>query len=357
VGTTRWRALALTGSLLLVWLVSWVLSPLVVRAFGADDIYIATSAGRALLSGDLRVYAHWPEAQMGPLALLLAGALPRWLFVGLVSAFFPALLHWVVLPHVRDRGTAEVAAIGVLVAVLPWCVLALAGHADDPLVYVGAAGVVAGLRSDRPGLAGLAFVVALVGKPTAVVLLPLLWVRSPRLALGALAAAALVWAPFVLADVHGFLRAGAGITPVWAGGVPALLGEPVDSAYPAWVRPAQLVGGLLLCWLLARRGAWTAAVLAAFAWRALLEPAPLASYSIPLVLFALALDVERRRSLATVALGLASWVVCYLTEQQQVVALLRTPLLLVLLVVAVASGRRTPVSPSDAPVRVEESKI
>jgi hypothetical protein len=76
----------------------------------------------------------------------------------------------------------------------------------------------------------------------------------------------------------------------------------VDAATtPGWVRPAQLVGGFALAALAVTRGRWLAAVLAAVAWRLLLEPGAHRYYTAGFVLGALLVELRHRPSRVPVA--------------------------------------------------------
>jgi hypothetical protein len=261
---------ALTTGALAVAIPLWIASPT-----RPDDALIAMRAGDALLGGDWAVFAHHPDAQMGPLPLLLSGALPWRVFSALIGASLGAFI-WLA----GRLGTPERALwwIGVPLA-LPWSLFALQGHADDALVLLGAVVMLVGLRDHRTVAIVGGFALAAAGKPTAAILVGLLLVAGWRVAAAGLVAAGLVWAPFVLADVHGFLAAGKGIQTVQAWSVPWLLGSAADSAYPDWVRPVQLLLGVAVCWRLARRGSPAAGLLAAFALRTVLEPGTWWAYS------------------------------------------------------------------------------
>jgi len=309
------------------------------------------TAGHALLSGNLRVYAEMPEAQMGPLALVMVAGLPRWALVGLLAVGLPLLLRLIVAPLVVDRRSTLLAMLGVLPVLYPWAMMGITGHADDALVFLGAAGVLWRLRQDRDGAVCFSFVIAFAGKPTAILLLPLLFIRSPRLAAAGLALGGALWAPFALADFKGFLVAGAGITTVWSDGLPGLLGYSMGSAYPVWDRPLQLVGGLALCWYVARRRTPAGAVLAAFAFRALLEPTPLPAYSVILVLVALVVDLQRHQSLVLTAAAFLTWWVSHAYLYPHLVAAVRTPLLMLLVVSQLGPRLSRRVAPEKLPAK------
>ena len=89
------------------------------------------------------------------------------------------------------------------------------------------------------------------------------------------------------------------------------MNEPVAAAYPLWVRPTQFVGGLLLCWLVARRWSMSAAVVVVLAFRAALEPAPWPSYSTSVLAAAVLLVGPGRDVASSGVAALASMLVAY----------------------------------------------
>jgi hypothetical protein len=272
------------------------------------DWRIARRAGRSLLFGDhLAVYASNPRAQMGPLALLVA-LVPRTAYYLLVAALLAVPVwciarHWAPAPAgLRGR----LLLVGCCAAtVVPWTQLAWKGHADDALVLAGGVVALTALRrGDRP-TAVCGYAVAVAGKPTAIVLAPVLAV-SPGLlvALGAVTVA--VWAPFVLASPTGAAQASRGVMDVGRGSAAELLGWPAGAPIPGWVRPLQLVAGLAAAALgRLRDRPWEGLVLA-FTLRAVLETNPAPAYSIPLVLLSVVPDLRRGSPLMT-ATALATW--------------------------------------------------
>ena len=111
-----------------------------------------------------------------------------------------------------------------------------------------------------------------------------------------------------------------------------MLGKPVGAAFPAWVRPVQLLGGVAICYLLAKRRDPAAAVLAALAFRVLLEPGAWPAYSSSLI--AIALLLQSSRGLA-IALAAGSWVFAYTYPLNAVEGIARALLLTGVLLVAV----------------------
>jgi hypothetical protein len=246
-----------------------------------------------------------PQAQMGPLSLVVAGLLPHPLYVVVLCALFPVFI-WMIHRAAPGRiGVWHVA--GAVLVGYPWHRFAITGHLDDALVLIAALGLVDAKRRRSPWSACGWFVLGLAAKPTAVMFLPLVFLVSRRAGLVAIAGAGLVYLPFVAVDVPGFLHAGRGVIHVMPYSVPAMLGEPVGEAYPFWIRPAQLVGSLFLCWLLARRGAAMASVVAAYTWRTIPEPGMFAAYCTSVMGACLGLDVLRRRVPWMTELAMLAW--------------------------------------------------
>ena len=298
------------------------------------DWTILHGAGRDLLAGHLTVYVRHPDAQVGPLALVLS-ALPRPLFTALVCALMLSLTLTGRRLGIPDRAIL----VGGSVAAIPWGVQALGGHIDDPLVVTGAAVMILGLRQHRPDKVGWGFVLALAGKPTGVVLAPLLLTAGwPAIGV-AVAGVATVWGPFVLADLGGFLRAGQGVVWVEPWSLPFVLGEPAGAAFPEWVRPVQLVGGLAGCWLVARRNGPVSAAVAALAFRAVLEPGAWPSYSVCVIALTLLLPTRRGQSTSLAAF---SWLVGWLliAQPNAVTGVLHAGLLMALILLSI---HRSPV--------------
>ena len=257
----------------------------------SSDWGITVEGANYLLSGHLSVYADKPYVQMGPLALL-PGALPGLVYMLSFVALLPLLLWVAVLPDRTPRAYRQALVGGTLLA-WPWAALAVQGHGDEALVALGLVVMVSALRMRREAWVVLGFMVAVAGKPTAILLLPAAFAHSRRTGLAALVGGGLVWAPFVLADVPGFLAAGQGQGDLWEYSLPDLVGGEPHTGFPQWVRPVQLAGGLALCWLLARRGSVVAAVAAACGFRVLLEPGTWNYYATVDMVAGLDLDLTR----------------------------------------------------------------
>ena len=284
------------------------------------DWLIARAAGAALYGSDgLRVYATHPRAQMGPLALALA-LLTRPAYLVLVAALLgPVLLLLAGAGLAANRAgwtrrSLLVAGAGAALAVVPWTQLAWKGHADDALVLLGIAVLALGLYRPSGGtwpgprvlvVAGIAIAVA--GKPTGVVLVPVSALAGLEVLATTLLAVLAIWAPFALVDLPGLLAAGRGVMTVGRGSLPSVLGVRVGAAPPSWVRIGQLLGGLALAGLGAARRRPLEGVAAAFCLRALMDPNPAPAYSTPLVLLAVALDAGRPVPSVTVLAAASFW--------------------------------------------------
>lgn len=281
------------------WLIATLVLPVVAAtslstAYGlpVSDWPIAVEAGDYLLQGNLDVYAEHPGAQMGPLAFLVAAILPRWLYSPFVSGLLIVFLTLVIRARPDFRVGPGILAAGMLLA-WPWAALGVQGHGDDAIVLVGLAVMVfTHARGTSWGpVAG--FLLAVVAKPTAILFLPLLLLQSRRAFVAGLIGGAIIWAPFVLIDIDGFMAATRGHSDVLPGSLAALLGIEPMSGYPWWVRPAQLALGLTACWWIGARGGWSAGILAAVTLRTILEPAPWNYYSASLIAVALMYEASR----------------------------------------------------------------
>lgn len=258
-----------------------------------SDWDAATTGGHYLLSGHLSVFADKPHVQMGPLALVIAGVLPGPVYEVAVCALLPLALWMMTLAYPPTRQRYLATLIGGMLLAWPWAAFGVQGHGDEALVVCGVVAMVAALRLQRESWLVAGFLVAIVAKPTAILFLPLAFIYSRRAAIIATLGGALLWAPFILADVPGFLAAGGSQGEMWPNSLPALLGSVPYAGVPGWVRPVQLVGGGVLCWFLVRRAGPAAAVAGVFAFRVLLEPGAWNYYSAAVVAAAIMFDLDR----------------------------------------------------------------
>lgn len=266
----------------------------------------------------LHLYAAHPEFQFGPLSIL--AALPFTVFgeragswiAMVVGSAAGVLAFWFLLRTVLTLGarpsrlTATIA--GVLFVVVWGDVAVRTAHIDDALALAATAAAVWACASGRAVPTAVLLGVAAAAKPWAIAFAPLaLAVPGPRPAARLLLVAAvpvLTWAPFVLAE-----PATLDVTEFRIDVDPTstLRALGVDTAEtPGWARPAQLLGGLALATWSVRRGRWHAVVLAAVAWRLLLEPGAHRYYTAGAVLGALLIeltaDAARGRGRRRVAL-------------------------------------------------------
>lgn len=258
-----------------------------------SDWEFARAGAQRLLDGHLTVYADLPQVQMGPLALLLAGWLPGPLYLAFLAALLPVVMGIAALPLARTRRTWLCTGIACALLAWPWAAFGVQGHADDALVAAGAVGMVTAVRAGHGRWLVVAFAVAIAAKPTAVLLLPLALLHSRRTAVVAGAVGGALWLPFVLSDVPGFLAAGHGQGDLWEWSLVDLLGGDPHSGFPSWLRPVQLLGGLVVCWSVARTRGAASAVLAVVAFRVLTEPATWNYYASSVVVAAAVWDLHR----------------------------------------------------------------
>ena len=257
------------------------------------DWSIAVAGGHYLLSGHLTVYADMAYVQMGPLSLVMAGVLPAPIYLAAVCALLPLVLWMMARSYPPTSQTYLITLAGGMLLAWPWAAFALQGHGDDALVVVGVVAMVSTFKSHREIWVIAGFLIALAAKPTAILFLPLAFMHSRRAGMVATLAGGLLWAPFVLADVPGFLAAGQGQGFIWAYSLPDLLGGVPQTLLPGWLRLIQLVGGLAMCWFLARRRGPAAAVAGVFAFRVLSEPGTWNYYSTSVIAAAILLDLHR----------------------------------------------------------------
>ena len=123
-------------------------------------------------------------------------------------ALLPLVLWIVTLPYPLTRHTYLRALIGGMLLAWPWAAFVVQGHADDALVVFGVLAMVSALKLRREFWVVACFLVAIAAKPTAILFLPLAFIHSRRAGILATVCGGLLLAPFILADVPGFLAAG-----------------------------------------------------------------------------------------------------------------------------------------------------
>lgn len=256
------------------------------------------------------LYASFPTVQVGPPAL--AAALPftllpaPWDVVGAQAVMAAAVLLVIrLLERLADaigvpaERRHRAVLVGGFALVPAWVVIAEYAHLDDALALILAALAMVLVAREHPLLAAVAVGLAAATKPWAVVLAPILlhhgWRAAVRPLVVAGGVALACWAPFLtdpgtLSALWSF-RLDVDLTSGLAA-----MGVQVDADMPAWVRPAQMGGGLLLGAVAALRGRWTGVLLVGVAVRVALDPNPMHYYGTGVVLGALAWDVTRGRS-------------------------------------------------------------
>lgn len=307
------------------------------------DWRFAVSGARYLLSGHLSIYADMPQVQMGPLSLVLAGVLPGPAYLITLCALLPLALWMMMRPYPTSIMTSAVALTGGLLLSWPWAVFAVQGHGDDALVVFGVLAMVLGRRSGREACVIAGFLIAIAGKPTAVLFLPLAFATSRRAGIIAALGGGAVWAPFVLSNVPGFLAAGRGQGKISPFSLPDLLGGVPYAAFPGWVRPAQLIGGLVLCYLLVRRFGPASAVAGVFVFRVLLEPATWNYYTTAVIAAAVLLDLDQHRRVPwATLLAFVSFVAAFHTPAAMLPGIVRIVSLTGVLAMACTDTRLRP---------------
>ncbi|WOQ17232.1 hypothetical protein [Raineyella sp. W15-4] len=328
------RHVALWWPALTWWTILWA----AVSAYhGLYSWHYFRTAGLALLDpsaqGGLHVFAAHPELQMGPLTLLVSAvvvAVAGTSASGWVGAVLMLALGMVDLWLLWQAGAARaarpddrvgsadgprgrsVAVAGALM--LPvWSVLAVHyGHLDDVLAMsLVCAGLLQATRGRSwPALVLLALATA--AKPWALPMMLIAWgEREGRLrrALVGMAAVALPWLAFVIAD-PGTLTVGSFTIRTEVDSVLRVLGVTTPTT-PSWDRPVQLLLGVLIAWLCARCGRIGWIPLAVLAVRLVLDPGTYLYYTSSLALAAVAADLVGRRGARVpwLTIGVTAWFV------------------------------------------------
>lgn len=309
------------------WTILWAA---VAAYHGLYSWHYFRTGGAALLDpsahGGLHVFATHPELQMGPLTLLVAAGVVAVCGAsasGWVGAAVMLGLGMVDLWFLWRAGSARtgphdgppgrpVAVAGALM--LPvWSVVAVHyGHLDDVLAM---SLVCAGLLQATRGRSWWALVLlalATAAKPWALPMMLIAWGRREgrlsRAVVGA-AAVALPWLFFVVADPR-TLSVGSFTIHTEVDSVLRVLGV-TNPATPSWDRPAQLLLGVLVAWLCARRGRIGWIPLAVLTTRLVLDPGTYLYYTSSLALAAVAADLVGRRGTRVpwLTIGVAAWFV------------------------------------------------
>lgn len=260
--------------------------------------------------GGLHIYGDHPSLQIGPLALVLARGF-RYIGTGRIAAVLvmtamaPGLVYLLertarrVRPPEAERAELLLRVtvfVGGLLFVQVWAqVAAVFTHLDDVLVLSFATVGLWCVANGRAGLFGVVVGLALASKPWAMMVLPLILVLPARerwkafFITGSIAAAA--WLPFIVADAD-TIQAMRPQVLLHPASVLRLFGVGLDSNI-LWVRPAQVIGALLLGALAVRRGRWPGVLAVGIAVRLLLDPGTYSYYTAGLLLAVLAWDLMR----------------------------------------------------------------
>lgn len=257
--------------------------------------------------GGLRVYADYPQLQMGPLSYLVTAVLrclgPHRGVVaaevllaacGLVMVALAERIMHTARPGLPPR-TARAAVLGGgAVFLVAWMELAAAfAHLDDGLALLLALLAVRSAQRGYPLLAGACLGLAADAKPWGLVFLPVLLLVPPsswwRAACGAAVMLAAAWLPFFLADSGTMAAARYRITNLPDSGLRAL--GVTSRSTPPWDRSAQVLAGCLLGAAAILRRRWPAVLLLAGGARIALDPAAHSYYTPDLVAGALLWDL------------------------------------------------------------------
>jgi hypothetical protein len=273
----------------------------------------------------LRLYVDNPALQIGPPPLLLVAIGQRLSSPAVATAVLaiamalagPAAVGLLEATARRlgdrsDYGRLALITLGGgLVVAATWGQAAGCWrHLDDVMALLAVAGaMLACARGRSAWVVGFALGVAVACKPWAIVTAPILLALSPRRrasgTLAFVAAAAVWWLPFVAA-APGTVTALGGLSLLPdAGSVLHVVGLRGDVS--SWLRPVQLLVGVLAATWTARSRSWVAVPLAGLAVRVVLDPYAWSYYGMGPVLAAVACDLclSRRRlpmcTLTTVA--------------------------------------------------------
>ena len=237
----------------------------------------------------LHLYAGHPEFQFGPVSILvavplvMAGALAAMVTLSAVGVWCAIVLTRLVgrlRPWADPRATWISTTVGGVLLIVVWGDVAVrTAHLDDGIALAATVAALAAAARGRGALAAVAFGLAAAAKPWALAFVPILLAldddhRWRHLAL-AFGVVAFTWAPFLLAEPE-TLRLGHYAIANESSSALRALGVH-DPATPGWVRPTQLVGGLVVAAGLATRGRWASVVMVAVAMRLLVDPAATAT--------------------------------------------------------------------------------
>lgn len=261
------------------------------------------------IGGGLHLYALQPKVQIGPLALIVGhfatilDHLNRYL-----APVLTLLTGLYTLRHI-ERAAALVTTsrqrlerltlTGGLLLIYGWVQAFIWWrHLDDMLVVVGTTIAATAVVRRRPWLLGSAVGLALTAKPTALVVVPLLFAIDRRSAAKSVATATLIasaaWLPFLMAAPRMVVMAGRAQVPVAMGSGLTALGFAVGDAPPDAIRIAQLLVALAAGAVAVRRGRWYLVPLLGFGIRSGLDPMTVSYYGVSVVFGAILADMFPR---------------------------------------------------------------
>jgi len=318
--------------------------------FTTGSTLLFGGAGAGALPGGLHLYANYPQLQIGPLAFLAAVGLRLFgphqgVFVAeaAVMAMGLYLLHEltriavIVRPDLATRQAAlrGTILVGGAVFLASWAELAATfAHLDDAIALLLAVLAVRAAIAERPVLTGLCIGLATDSKPWALAFLPIvlmLPIRAwGRAAAGAVAAIAMAWLPFAVADHHTVAAMHYTIRNVPGSALRAL--GVSDPRTPSWDRLAQLLAGCGLGAAAVWRGRWSAVILLGVGARIALDPADWGYYTAGVLAGALLWDLVGMRRpvpLWTVTSFVALTAVHAITTDSALLGLLRLGLVIV----------------------------
>jgi hypothetical protein len=256
--------------------------------------------------GGLHLYVTDPQLQIGPLAFLLIAPF-EWLPWSIVAALFVAVMALCGLAATVTamrigqavRG-ASLSSVGIPVAAAGAVVAGIWGydsgawrHLDDAIaLLLTAVSMFLIVRGKPWWLVGLLLGTAAAMKPWAVILVPVIFGLPRRdvakTLLMVITTAAAWWAPFVIGAPQTASALGRYLVVVQPGSVLHLFG--FHGTVQSWLRPTQFVLGVGAGTVIARRGSWIAAPLAAIAIRVVTDPYAYGYYGLGPLLFAFIYD-------------------------------------------------------------------
>ncbi len=301
------------------------------------------------LPGGLDLYANYPQLQIGPLAFVVTEGLRQLgphqgvfaaeavlTAAGLYLVYALERIALVVRPGL-DRQRAAFRGtllVGGAVFLAGWAELtATFAHLDDAVALILGVLAVRAAVAGRPVLAGVCVGLATDSKPWALVFLPIVFILPvrawARAVAGALAAIAVAWLPFALADPHTVAATQYTIRNLPGSALRALGVH--DPRTPSWDRPAQLLAGWALAAAAVWRRRWPAVIVLGVGARIALDPADHGYYTAGILVGALLWDLlgpRRPLPVATVTSYAALTLVHAVTKDSALLGQLRLALVI-----------------------------